>query len=369
MILLSLRGGGTSNPLETRVWGSRNLEVKKFGSLVHHLSTKVFAFTMAELLIGMTIIGILAAIILPSLNANLNEKLWKTQRKALYTILSQAITQLPAMGGYGDYDTTNGVDNSAEVFITKGLATVLKINQICAVDYDATDEDVKNALKQCGISSRFTDLRGNDKNFPLNNKQTTQNVGNSPEYINQLFNRTNHVAAFQTANGSNVAVFYNRNATDRFNYVYSYANPNVYSNIVSAIFVYDLNGLTGPNRIGQDMGVFVAVKSSDPELISIDPVLEQKYVNRVNAGKHCVQRDKTSHMVSMNEFFAILATQNFYGGTFQAQTGYWTSTPWEENPTLTVTMGMNAAGLQVTPVNASTASATVQCNRSLFKKK
>lgn len=325
---------------------------------------------MAELLIGMTIIGVLAAIILPALNANLNEKLWKTQRKALYTRLSQAMTQLPAMGGYGDYNTTNGVDNSAEVFITKGLATVLKINQICAVDYGATDEDVKNALKQCGISSRFTDLRGNDKNFPLNNKQTTQNVGNSPEYINQLFGRTNHVAAFQTANGSNVAVFYNKYATDRINYrFYGGNNMIVNSNIVSAVFVYDLNGLTGPNRIGQDMGVFVAVKSSDPELLSIDPVLEQKYVNRVDAGKYCVQRDKTAHLVSMNEFFAILAIQNFYGGIFQGQAGYWTNTPWEEDPSLTVTMGMNAAGLQITPVNASTASSNAQCNRSLFKKK
>ena len=42
------------------------------------------AFTMAEILLSLTIIGVVAAITLPSLTGNINERTWNTQRKALY---------------------------------------------------------------------------------------------------------------------------------------------------------------------------------------------------------------------------------------------------------------------------------------------
>ena len=40
------------------------------------------AFTMAEILLSLTIIGVVAAITLPSLTGNINERTWNTQRKA-----------------------------------------------------------------------------------------------------------------------------------------------------------------------------------------------------------------------------------------------------------------------------------------------
>ena len=42
------------------------------------------AFTMAEILLSLTIIGVVAAITLPSLTGNINERTWNTQRKAVY---------------------------------------------------------------------------------------------------------------------------------------------------------------------------------------------------------------------------------------------------------------------------------------------
>ena len=59
------------------------------------------AFTMAEILISLTIIGVIAAITLPSLQANINEKTWATQRKALYNRMSQAISLMDSLNGYG----------------------------------------------------------------------------------------------------------------------------------------------------------------------------------------------------------------------------------------------------------------------------
>ena len=60
-----------------------------------------FAFTMAEILLSLTIIGVVAAITLPSLTGNINERTWNTQRKALYARFSQAIALMPALNGYG----------------------------------------------------------------------------------------------------------------------------------------------------------------------------------------------------------------------------------------------------------------------------
>ena len=84
------------------------------------------AFTMAEILLSLTIIGVVAAITLPSLTGNINERTWNTQRKALYARFSQAIALMPALNGYGTLteDESGNVteDTAAETFITAGLS-------------------------------------------------------------------------------------------------------------------------------------------------------------------------------------------------------------------------------------------------------
>ena len=55
------------------------------------------AFTMAEILISLTIIGVIAAITPPALKASINKSTWNTQRKALYTRISQAISMMGSL--------------------------------------------------------------------------------------------------------------------------------------------------------------------------------------------------------------------------------------------------------------------------------
>ena len=64
---------------------------------------KKIAFTMAEILLSLTIIGVVAAITLPSLMGNINERTWNTQRKALHARMSQAIAMMPQLNGYGNF--------------------------------------------------------------------------------------------------------------------------------------------------------------------------------------------------------------------------------------------------------------------------
>lgn len=65
------------------------------------------AFTMAEILLSLTIIGVVAAITLPSLTGNINERTWNTQRKALYARMSQAISLMPGIERVWQVDWNN----------------------------------------------------------------------------------------------------------------------------------------------------------------------------------------------------------------------------------------------------------------------
>ncbi len=101
-------------------------------SHVQPLWMELSAFTMAEILLSLTIIGVVAAITLPSLTGNINERTWNTQRKALYARMSQAVALMPSLSGYGTLteESSSGaddaVDTAAETFITSGLSKVLK---------------------------------------------------------------------------------------------------------------------------------------------------------------------------------------------------------------------------------------------------
>ena len=112
---------------------------------------------MAEILLSLTIIGVVAAITLPSLTGNINERTWNTQRKALYARMSPAIALMPALNGYGTLrestdsaGSTSIEDTAAETFVTRGLSSVLKINNICDNEH----------LEDCGIPAKITPLDG-----------------------------------------------------------------------------------------------------------------------------------------------------------------------------------------------------------------
>ena len=133
---------------------------------------KKSAFTMAEILLSLTIIGVVAAITLPSLTGNINERTWNTQRKALYSRLSQAVSLMDGVRGYGDlrhttsYDWgheshTYSSDNAAEAFITAGLGKVMKMNNVC--DY--------SHLGDCGLPDKFIRLGGGGDKISLNSLQ------------------------------------------------------------------------------------------------------------------------------------------------------------------------------------------------------
>ncbi len=284
---------------------------------------KFNAFTMAEILLSLTIIGVVAAITLPSLTGNVNERVWNTQRKALHARFAQSIALLPQLNGYGEYDGTNTdgtvtaeTDTAAETFITEGLAKVLKLNNIC----DATH------LADCGIATSLTTLNGAQSKFPT--KLSELNTGFTRSMVmfgTPLHNPQNYIdtkaAAFETQNGESVAVFYNPECeADLEETNEYYVHPKMCAN-----FIYDLNGNKGPNTIGKDMGFITALYAKEPVIIAPMPLVtntnNETSVEHDDAAAACKAQDSESRLPNKNAMMAMYYNQQLIGITTDS---YWT---------------------------------------------
>ena len=292
------------------------------------LKRKIFtAFTMAEILLSLTIIGVVAAITLPSLTGNINERVWNTQRKALYSRLSQAVSLMPNLNGFGVYniDRESGAltpshDNAAETFLSTGLAKVLKINNICDNFH----------IGDCGFPLEYINYAGSKKGWTSEPKLSDLNKG----FIEKFEYGQNpqawidtKAAAFETANGESVLLFYNPYCMPYMNESDSYyVQPKMCAN-----FVYDLNGANGPNTMGKDMGFITVLYSTDSKVIAPVPVLKN-IINatdksQMNAGRLCLRDYPESRMPNIDELASIYYNQNLISEELQNSNAlvYWSS--------------------------------------------
>ncbi len=218
-------------------------------------------FTLAEILITLAIIGIVAAITLPSLLVNVNEKAWDAQKKALHARMAQAIGQMNTLGGYGTYtedgDGAVTADTAAESFILDALSKVYKINNVCGPD----------KLSSCGIPSKITTLDAvSEITFPTKMSELNSKLLNGIHSKNEDGDMADtKAAAFETVNGESIAVFYNplcSSDTTTVNYT---------QNKMCVNFIYDLNGSEGPNQVGKDVGFITAFYNRNPVVVAPVP--------------------------------------------------------------------------------------------------
>ncbi len=222
---------------------------------------KFRGFTLAEVLITLAIIGIVAAITLPSLLVNVNEKAWEAQRKALHARMAQAIGQMNTLGGYGQFETDDDgvatVDTAAESFILDALSKVYKINNVCGA----------GKLSACGVPSKIATLGAKSEiNFPTKMSELNEKLLNGAHEVNEEGGVVDtKAAAFETVNGESVAVFYNPLCS-------SSTSVNYYAqNKMCVNFIYDLNGEEGPNEVGKDVGFITAFYNKNPVVVAPVP--------------------------------------------------------------------------------------------------
>ena len=281
-------------------------------------------FTMAEILLSLTIIGVVAAITLPSLTGNINERTWNTQRKALYARFSQAIALMPALNGYGTLrestdsaGSTSIEDTAAETFITSGLAKVLKINNICDSEH----------IEDCGITSKLTTLNGSIISTPtkmseLNMKMIDNSWSDTRFSYAQLDTKA---AAFETANGESIIAFYNPNCQSLMGESTAYmVQPKICAN-----FIFDMNGNKGPNTVGKDIGFMTVLYSTDSAVVAPD-VPVQKAASRSATQQEaigiCKEQDAEYRIPSQDELASMFVNQLLLNGAVASTgTDYWSS--------------------------------------------
>ena len=282
-----------------------------------------FGFTMAEILLSLTIIGVVAAITLPSLTGNINERTWNTQRKALYARFSQAIALMPALNGYGTLKeessagASDAVDTAAETFVTSGLAKVLKINNICDSEH----------LMDCGIPKKITTLKG-DSIISLSDIDTL--VGLNPmfnsEYPGVLkYSQINtKAAAFETANGESILTYYNPNCiSEAYNQAAHPVQPKMCAN-----FVYDLNGSKGPNTVGKDIGFMSVLYPADSVVAAPVPInkeVKEYSITHNEVGGYCRQFDEESRIPNRAELASFFFNKKLLGWDSAEGAEFWSS--------------------------------------------
>ena len=279
-------------------------------SRLYTLVPSRFAFTMAEILLSLTIIGVVAAITLPSLMGNINERTWNTQRKALHARMSQAIGMMPYLNGYGTVVTngeggigengySNITDTAAEAFVTEGLSKVLKINNICDADH----------LEDCGLSSTVYKNNGTlaYSTIPTRIDGYISNF-NDHGYGGGVLTKP---AAFETQNGESVLVYYNPQCTAApSNFDHTYMDDKLCAN-----FIYDLNGNKGPNTAGKDIGaitVFYAIDSS-----TVAPIAKGSFADGVvspdEANTYCRENfGDTTRIPNIEEAIALTYNEKIF---------------------------------------------------------
>lgn len=294
------------------------------------------AFTMAEILLSLTIIGVVAAITLPSLTGNINERTWNTQRKALYARMSQAIALMPALNGYGTLKeessagASDGVDTATETFLTDGLAKVLKINNICDNEH----------LEDCGIVTSFTNMGGSTISTPTTLHEMNTKFKRLIGFQGEFSAINTRAAAFETQNGESILAFYNQSCTTEYisnETISGVGNTwGIPHKTMCLNLIYDLNGNKGPNTVGKDIGFITVFNSIDSIVVAPTPssVNNAKFEGNdtiawTDAAKACTKENSDSRLPNIEEASAMLINHNL----INYNTGnLWSSTPLATNP-------------------------------------
>lgn len=199
-------------------------------------------FTLAEVLITLGVIGVVAAITMPTLIQNYQKHVTVNQLKKAYSELNQAINISKLENDeLNNYDYVELTSEEAYNFAEKYLFPYLKTAKIC------TPEN----LSECYAKAEYQ----------LNGKNIQNNIRAERGW-----------ATFVLANGTTVAMRHETN---------------------NLAFRIDLNGLKNPNILGKDMFAFGLMENGQFK----PAFFEDAFINRKRLTKtdgYCAS-DKTSH--------------------------------------------------------------------------
>ena len=210
------------------------------------------AFTLSEVLITLGIIGVVAAITMPSLIANINDRVNSERQANIALKVTQAMEKMKALGKLNEnYDST-------ESFVNE-LQKHLKVAKICN----------SSNIADCWPTQKVT--AGDGKEYEVSKFKTGKNIG--------LVSSTTNNVGVVLADGGAFILNYNPSAKplDIGDPVVAFKKSlpigggksklMAYSTSVTAgiDFVMDVNGTKGPNRenIGNKWGDIRSFKAAN----------------------------------------------------------------------------------------------------------
>ncbi len=185
------------------------------------------AFTLAEVLITLGIIGVVAALTVPTLIANYQTKSWATASDVFKTKFTEAIKVMNVqgvLGRYGKYTTTEG--------FVKELQKHFKITKVCD----------NNSLMQCFENTIVI----NDKDVDMSNITKASHFGQEDWKTN--------IVGLQFANGVTGLIAYNPECK-------SDPNDNRINGSDCFALVFDTSGFSDPNEMNKDVNQLGEVNS------------------------------------------------------------------------------------------------------------
>ncbi len=200
----------------------------------HLITSPKAAFTLAEVLITLAIIGVVAAITIPSLVKNYNEKAWATAKDVFEKRLEVATRQMNTEEKLAGYSSTIDFVNE--------LKNKIKITKICN----------SNELTKC-FAKTITTANNIVYDTETDLAQLTKEDWGTG------------TVGVQFANGVNALISYNPNTTqDPYNNQFA-------ASAESMAIIYDVSGYKNPNALGKDINVNGNVKPLDclikPDLV------------------------------------------------------------------------------------------------------
>ncbi len=274
------------------------------------------AFTLAEVLITLAIIGVVAAVTMPTLLTNIQERVRKEQVRTVKYKLTKATEKMNSLGKIGAYPTTMDFVNE--------LKKHMSIAKICD----------NGELNKCWSAPEINAFSGS-WNTVTTATYTVKNLKKGPDLkALAIGTRDTETVGIITGDGVPMLLVYSPVCTgfdEAKTYTWSVEDgkpvTNATTNCISAIF--DLNGAKGPNKIGTDVrtlnSVFGSVnlgKAFSPVGVDTCKKLKKKYGIRYCNGEYTISGNDRwvgaiaacdnlgLHLVSL-QTLAVLATSRY----------------------------------------------------------
>ncbi len=271
------------------------------------LRKNVKAFTLVEVLVALTVIGIVAAMTYPTLQPKVQELMFRVHKKVLHTRVAQAMSLINSLKDY-----SSGVE-----FLDKYRDHV-KLHMVCEGD----------KFHACDLPRVFTALDGNIYRMPRKWSEL------APELVETYYedSETGSVyenyqddfdsIAFITDNQESVNLFYNTSCST----MELKDNPEYFlANSVCINMIFDLNGSKPPNIVGQDIGFITVFKPVESMVVAPVPYLEDVIgqASSVTSAKACHVQKNTLRVPTDYELASMYVNKKFLG--FSGG-NYWSST-------------------------------------------